>query len=62
LAVVAHLLHEFLGTFGRRIAEGATVVASTAAIEDGVYDPTSAALRALTASAIFDGFGMASMA
>jgi hypothetical protein len=32
-----------------------------AAIEDNLYDPTNAALRARTASAIFDGFGMASM-
>ena len=34
---------------------------SATAIEDNLYDPTNAALRARTASAIFDGFGMASM-
>jgi hypothetical protein len=31
-------------------------------IEGRLYDPTNAALRAWTASAIFDGFGMPSMA
>jgi hypothetical protein len=37
------------------------VVASAVVIEDSLYDPTNAALRPLTASAILDGFGMASM-
>jgi len=46
--------------FRPRIADGARVVASAAVIEDSLYDPTNAALRARTASAILDGFGMAS--
>ena len=49
------------GQFRPRIAYGARVVANQAAIEDSLYDLTNAALRARTASAIFDGFGMASM-
>jgi hypothetical protein len=43
------------------MAYGARVVASQAAIEDSLYDPTNAALRARTTPAILDGFGMASM-
>jgi hypothetical protein len=37
--------------------------ASSSAVvsEDSLYDPTNAALRAQTASAILDGFGTASM-
>ena len=47
--------------FRPRMAYGASVVASAVVIEDSLYDPTNAALRPLTASAILDGFGMASM-
>ena len=48
--------------FRPRMAYGASVVASAVVIEDSLYDPANAALRARTASAILDGFGMASMA
>ena len=44
-----------------RIAYGGSVVVSAVVIEDSLYDPTNAALRARMASAILDGFGMASM-
>jgi hypothetical protein len=44
-----------------RIAYGGSVVVSAVVIEDSLYDPTNVALRPRTASAILDGFGMASM-
>jgi hypothetical protein len=38
-----------------------SVVVSAVVIRDSLYDPTNVALRPRTASAILDGFGMASM-
>jgi len=58
VAVLGYLLHGF--PFRPRIAYGARVVARAVMIEDGLYGPTNAPLRARMALAIFDGFGMAS--
>jgi hypothetical protein len=44
-----------------RIAYGGRVLVSAVLIKGSLYDPTNAALRARMASAILDGFGMASM-